>query len=233
VLRAAACACLIALAALAQTATRIDAPAAGQYIGQTMRVCGPVAGRRGGVPRDKAATELDLVNPHPGQAITVTISAKARRNIVEQFEERSERLDLCAQGKIDKTSDGLELKVDEAHLLVGVARRSNEPFHAELLRPGQTSQEGLVGPEVVKSVNPKYTAAARKARIEGTVQIEAVILPDGSVGDTRVIKSIDALLGLDDEAVKALKLWRFKPATRFGQPIRVVVVGILRFDLFL
>jgi len=231
--RPAALALVTALAVVPQTATRIDAPAAGQHIGQTMRVCGPVAGRRGGVPREKAATQLDLVAAFPAQAITVTISAKARRNIVEQFEERSDRLDLCAQGKIDKTSDGLELKVDEAHLLVGVTRRPAEPFHANLLRPGQMSQEGLVGPEVLKSVNPKYTDAAKKARIEGMVHIEAVILEDGSVGDTRVIKSIDALLGLDDEAMKAFKQWRFRPATRSGQPTRVVVVGILRFDLFL
>ncbi len=92
-----------------------------------------------------------------------------------------------------------------------------------------------MGPSVLKGKgdNPKYTDAARKARVEGMVEIEAVVLADGSVGDVRVIKSIDALFGLDDEAVKAFKQWKFSPATKFGQPTAVVVVGVLRFDLFL
>jgi protein TonB len=102
-----------------------------------------------------------------------------------------------------------------------------------LARPAQVAQEGLIGPQVKRSVNPKYTDAARRARIEGLVEVEIVVREDGTVGEARVIKSIDAILGLDDEAVKALKLWRFQPATRHGQPIACVVVGVLRFDLFL
>ena len=232
-MRPAALAFGMALALQPQAPDRIEPSAAAQFVGQTRRVCGPVAGRRGGLPIEKAPTLLDLGGTHPNQALTVSISARARRAMSLGLEERSERLDLCATGRIEHTNEGLVLKIDEPHLLLGVTRRPSEPFRADLPRPAQRAQEGLTGPQPMKTVTPKYTDAARKARIEGMVEIEAVVLADGSVGDTRVIKSIDALLGLDDEAVKAVKAWKFAPATRFGQPLASVVVLVMRFDLFL
>ena len=225
---------LIALGAVQpQVPERIDAASASQFVGQTRRVCAPVAGRRGGLPIDKAPTLLDLGAAHPNQTLTISISPRARRDMVPQLEERSDRMDLCATGKITKGDDGLVLKIDEAHLLLGTTRRSAEPFRPDLPRPAQRAQEGLVGPQHVRTVTPKYTDAAKKARIEGMVEIEAVVLADGNVGETRVIKSIDAVLGLDDEAMKAVKGWKFMPATRFGQPLASVVVLVVRFDLFL
>ena len=222
---------LTAFVSYAQAVDRIDASAAGQFVGQVKRVCGAVAGLRQ-ASGDKAPTFLDLSVPPPNQPLTVVVSAKVRRAFVEPIDDRAPRLLLCATGKIEKTNDGLQVKVDEPHLLQAVEDRPREPFMPNLPRPAQLSEEGWLAPKVIKSVNPKYTAIAIKARIEGMVEIEAVIREDGTVGETRVIKSIDALFGLDVEAVKALKLWRFEPATRFGRPVAVVVVGVLRFDVF-
>jgi TonB family protein len=228
------CACALVLGAQPQ-ADRIEPSAAAQFIGQTKRVCGPVTGRRGGLPLDKAPTLLDLGGTHPNQALTVSIAPRARRVMSPRLEGLSDRLDVCATGKIESTNEGLVMKIDDAHLLLGVTRRPTDAFRSDLPRPAQRAQEGLEGPQPIKgtTVNPKYTDAARRARIEGTVEIEAVILADGTVGETRVIKSIDALLGLDDEAVKAVKAWKFVPAARFGQPLASVVVLVMRFDLFL
>jgi TonB family protein len=223
----------IVLGTQPQAPDRIEPSAAAQFIGQTKRVCGPVAGRRGGIPADKAPTLLDLGGVHPNQAVIISISPRARRSMSHQLESLSERLDVCAMGKITSTNEGLVLRIDDAHLLTGTARRSSEPFRPDLPRPAQRAQEGLVGPQPMKTATPRYTDAAKKARIEGMVELEAVILADGTVGETRVIKSIDAVLGLDDEAAKAFKAWKFMPATRFGQPLACVVVGVLRFDLFL
>jgi TonB family protein len=47
-----------------------------------------------------------------------------------------------------------------------------------------------------------------------------LVLTDGTVGEAaRVIQSLDAKFGLDDEAVKASKQWKFKPASRDGKPV--------------
>ena len=62
-----------------------------------------------------------------------------------------------------------------------------------------------------------------RAKIQGDVELEAVILPNGLVGDIRVVKSLDDKFGLDQEAIKAAKQWVFKPGTKNGQPMATIV----------
>jgi protein TonB len=70
-----------------------------------------------------------------------------------------------------------------------------------------------------------------RARIEGTVVVECVVRPDGTVGDVRVLKSLDTAYGLDEEAVKATRQWRFIPGARNGKPVPVLVTLELMFTL--
>src|SRR5262245_19288258 len=75
-------------------------------------------------------------------------------------------------------------------------------------------------PQPIKIVKAVYTPQGRAARIEGVVVLEAIVLPDGSVGDdVKVTRSLDTKYGLDEQAVKATKQWTFKPATRDGKPV--------------
>jgi len=91
--------------------------------------------------------------------------------------------------------------------------------------------DGVIAPKLVKDVKPNYTAAAMQAKISGDVTLEAVVLADGKVGDVRVIKSLDREYGLDDQAVTAMKAWQFKPATKDGAAIPVVVKVEMTFAL--
>ena len=86
-------------------------------------------------------------------------------------------------------------------------------------------------PVPIHQEKPQYTPAAMAARIEGTVLLETIVLADGSVGDVKVVRSLDSDLGLDQEAVKALKLWTWKPGTRGGEPASVAVQIELTFTL--
>ena len=70
-----------------------------------------------------------------------------------------------------------------------------------------------------------------RAKVQGTVWVEAVVLPDGTVGQAKVVRSLDSTFGLDEEALKAAKQWRFAPGTRFGQPVAVLVTIELTFTL--
>jgi protein TonB len=63
------------------------------------------------------------------------------------------------------------------------------------------------------------------------VTLEAVVLPDGSVGPVRIIRSLDPTFGLDQEAIKTAKKWRFNPGTRLGQAVPVLVVIEMDFTL--
>jgi TonB family protein len=94
-------------------------------------------------------------------------------------------------------------------------------------RPGN----GVNLPQPLKEVKPQYTADAMRAKVQGTVLLECVVLPDGSVGNVEVVRSLDSTFGLDQEAIKAAKQWRFRPGTRFGEPVAVLVTIELTFTL--
>jgi periplasmic protein TonB len=86
---------------------------------------------------------------------------------------------------------------------------------------------GITPPRVIRDVKPTYTQDAMRARIQGEVQVLAIVRADGTVTDVRVSRSLDPVFGLDEEAIKAVRQWRFKPATRLGQPVAVyVTIGV-------
>jgi TonB family protein len=89
----------------------------------------------------------------------------------------------------------------------------------------------LVQPAIVRPVQPKYTPEAMRAKLQGTVEVEAVVGTDGRVIRARIHKSLDARLGLDDNALAAAKSWIFEPATLNGQPVPVVVRLMLEFRI--
>ena len=74
-------------------------------------------------------------------------------------------------------------------------------------RPGP----GIENPAPIRSVQPKYTRDAMTNRIQGVVEIEAVVKTDGTIGQVQVVKSLDAFPGLDNEAIAAAKQWLFRP----------------------
>ncbi len=89
--------------------------------------------------------------------------------------------------------------------------------------------DGVVSPVLVKETKPQYTAATKAAGIQGTVLLECVVLADGSIGEVRVTRSLDD--ALDEEAIKSLKQWSFKPGTKDGRPVPVRVAIEMTFTL--
>ena len=94
-------------------------------------------------------------------------------------------------------------------------------------RPGA----GITLPSVLREVKPAYTADAMRAKVQGSVWLECIVMPDGSVGEVRVTRSLDPIFGLDQEAIKAAKMWRFKPGMRQGEPVPVIITIELTFTL--
>jgi TonB family protein len=97
----------------------------------------------------------------------------------------------------------------------------------DVVRPGN----GVTIPRLIRNVKPQYTAEAMRAKIQGSVMVECVVNTDGTVSNVRVIRSLDATFGLDQEAIKAAKQWLFAPGTRNGEPVPVMVSIELTFTL--
>ena len=90
---------------------------------------------------------------------------------------------------------------------------------------------GVTLPRLIREVKPQYTSDAMRAKVQGVVLVECVVRPDGSVSDVQVVRSLDSVFGLDGEAIKAAKQWRFQPGTRLGEPVPVVITIELTFTL--
>jgi TonB family protein len=88
---------------------------------------------------------------------------------------------------------------------------------------------GIKQPILVHKVEPSYSSDAKKAGLEGTVQLEAVIEVDGSAHDFKVKRPLG--LGLDEQAIHAVSQWRFSPAEKGGTPVPVFVVVDVNFRL--
>ena len=94
----------------------------------------------------------------------------------------------------------------------------------------QTTDKGrLVAPEATYKVDPAYPPDVLRDHVEGTVTLYAVIEPDGSVNGIRVLDSLDSRL--DDNAVKALARWRFRPGSKNGEPVAVEAVVQIPFRM--
>ena len=96
---------------------------------------------------------------------------------------------------------------------------------------GRQGDAGLTLPRVRSEKKPAYTREAMQAKLQGTVVLDLVVQADGTVGDVRVVKSLDRAYGLDEQAVNAVKEWRFSPGSKGGKPVPVVVQIEMTFTL--
>ena len=89
--------------------------------------------------------------------------------------------------------------------------------------------QGMTPPKMIKSARPNYAPEAMRAKIRGRVMMEMIVRADGTVGEVRVVRSLDRKLGLDDAAVKAAKEMRFTPAMKDGVAVPVLLSSEMDF----
>lgn len=75
----------------------------------------------------------------------------------------------------------------------------------------------LNGPSPIRKVDPKYPPSLINEHVEGEVVLYAVIRRDGSVDSIQLVQGVDE--ELDKNAMNALSQWKFRPATRQGEPV--------------
>lgn len=102
-------------------------------------------------------------------------------------------------------------------------------YQPRAIGPIFTITNDVVPPKALYAPNPEYSKEARKAGIEGTCVLDIVVGPDGSAHNIRVSRSLGK--GLDEEAIEAVKHWKFQPAMKDGQPVAVAAKIEVSFRL--
>ena len=85
----------------------------------------------------------------------------------------------------------------------------------------------LSGPSPVRKVDPKYPPTLINEHVEGEVVLYAVIRRDGSVDSIQLVRGLDE--ELDKNAMNALGQWKFRPATRHGEPVELEAIVHIPF----
>lgn len=92
--------------------------------------------------------------------------------------------------------------------------------------------DGVSMPRLIHETKPAYTNEAMRAKVQGTVLLHGIVTPDGSLSAVRITSSLDPNFGLDREALRTVREWRFLPGrTRDGKPVPVRVAIEMAFTL--
>jgi len=131
-----------------------------------------------------------------------------------------------------------QLTADMTHpnsVYAGGTTNSSTEAKTELSNAAEKDGVGTVGglvlaPKLIKEHDPKYTKEAKKAKLKGVCLLSTVVDVQGEPQDVKVVKGLG--MGLDENAIEAVKTWRFKPATLNGKPVPVRLNIAVEFHLF-
>lgn len=112
-----------------------------------------------------------------------------------------------------------------------------QPMPAQAATPGQAhdpdhpafgeyvSVEEL--PEAITKVQPEVPECVRNGPVHGSVVIQVLVGRDGSVTDTKIVRTPGTCL--NEPALAAVRQWKFKPGMTKGQPVAVWVAVPMEF----
>jgi len=85
-------------------------------------------------------------------------------------------------------------------------------------------------PSCIHCPPPLYSNAARKVRFMGTVVLGVTVTEEGRATDIRILKGVP--FGMNEESIKTVSGWSFRPATYGGKPISIHVPIEVTFRLY-
>ena len=86
---------------------------------------------------------------------------------------------------------------------------------------------GVVNPECIQCPAVGYPETARRARLEGVVELSFIIDENGEVSDIQVQESAGDIF--DAAVANAVSEWRWAPATKYDVPVKIRWVQRFRF----
>jgi periplasmic protein TonB len=94
--------------------------------------------------------------------------------------------------------------------------------------PKVTLPSHVMAGNLLDKVTPQYPTIAREARVQGTVVLQATISKTGTIENLRVLSGPPLL---QQAALDAVRLWRYKPYQLNGEPVAVETTVNVIFNL--
>lgn len=100
---------------------------------------------------------------------------------------------------------------------------------------------GVKAPVVINQSEPQFSEIAREQKISGIVAVSLIVDVQGKPENVHVTKSIAdtvdskhraAALTLDQAAIDTVKNYKFKPATKDGKPVPIILNVTIKFEAY-
>jgi TonB family protein len=85
-------------------------------------------------------------------------------------------------------------------------------------------------PRAISMPSAEFSESGRGKEFNGVCTLSVNVEPDGRTSHIRVLRSVGK--DLDEKAIKAVKAWKFKPATLDGKPVTVQIAVQVSFHLY-
>ncbi|HEX5282732.1 MAG TPA: energy transducer TonB [Bryocella sp.] len=89
--------------------------------------------------------------------------------------------------------------------------------------------KGVVPPKFLRGADPGYSEKARKAKLNGSVNVRLIVDKSGRPTDVWIARPVG--MGLDEEAAKSVLTYQFRPATCHGSPVGVYLAVEVNFEI--
>jgi TonB family protein len=90
---------------------------------------------------------------------------------------------------------------------------------------------GVTAPTILRSVQAEFSDEARRNKYQGLCVIEIIVDEHGNPHNPHIVQALGE--GLDENAVKAIMQYKFRPGMKDGKPVAVGPVDIeINFRLF-
>jgi protein TonB len=90
---------------------------------------------------------------------------------------------------------------------------------------------GLIAPVMQRKPPLAYPPVALRLRLEGKVELKALVDETGAVANAQLVSAPESRLGFGEAALDYVRKWRFRPATKDGVPVKVWLPIKINFDL--
>ena len=98
------------------------------------------------------------------------------------------------------------------------------------MAPARMDATNTLPPKLIRQVEPLFREAVRSEKVSGTVTLKFFATTSGTVADISVAKSVG--FGLDEDAVTALRQYRFAPAQYMGRDVGAELSSEINFQIF-
>jgi len=169
---------------------------------------------RGGKPGFVKVGKLKIEVTKPNS--DADTEAELHRLFNKIFMESGEELRPLAPDYWQSYLAGSDSKSRSAAWRATFVDNKNQVFTKSDATAGEVS-----APHVVYLKNPNYTKEAASHHIEGISSLGTVIDSTGMASNIAILEPLG--MGLDEQAILAIRQWKFQPAMKNGKPVRVQI----------